>query len=527
MLTTGRGDARGFGGAVASPHVLTSITAIEVLSRGGNAVDAAIAANAVQGAVAPETCGIGGDLFALIWRPGDPRPAALNASGWAGSNVSAATMRSEGHDVIPNDHPASVSIPGAVAGWFTLAERFGTMPVADLLTAAIRHAERGFPASHELARATDARRDQLLAGPSGRELLGGSRVVSEGDRVRRPLLARTLRRIGDEGRPGFYSGSVAGDITAATGGLITLEDLDGFDPEWVDPLRKEVFGSVGWTIGPNTQGYLTLATLRILEMLQSEFDAEDPASHHRLIEAYRSIATERDDIVTDARFAPVPDERLLDDERLADFADRIGDRAGRFEAPRPKPAGTAYLCVVDDDGMGVSLIQSNFHGLGSGIGAGDSGFLLHNRGAGASLVAGHPNELMPGKRPLHTLSPTIWSRGGELSLVLGTRGGHQQPQLLAQVSAHHLAAGDEPRVAQSRPRWTTEHFAPGTTSSLRLESSYAVDIVDDLRTRGHTIELVEGPTGGWGPISMIAVGSDGLRTAAADPRVATSSALVT
>ena len=320
---------------------------------------------------------------------------------------------------------------------------------------------------------------------------------------------------------------MAGDITAATGGLITLEDLDGFDPEWVDPLRKEVFGSVGWTIGPNTQGYLTLATLRILEMLQSEFDAEDPASHHRLIEAYRSIATERDDIVTDARFAPIPDERLLDDERLADFADRIGDRAGRFEAPRPKPAGTAYLCVVDDDGMGVSLIQSNFHGLGSGIGAGDSGFLLHNRGAGASLVAGHPNELMPGKRPLHTLSPTIWSRGGELSLVLGTRGGHQQPQLLAQVSAHHLAAGDEPRVAQSRPRWTTEHFAPGTTSSLRLESSYAVDIVDDLRTRGHTIELVEGPTGGWGPISMIAVGSDGLRTAAADPRVATSSALVT
>lgn len=527
MLTTGRGDACGFAGAVASPHVLTSITAIEVLSQGGNAVDAAIAANAVQGTVAPETCGVGGDLFALIWLPGADRPFALNASGWAGSHVSAESMRAEGHEVIPQDHPASVSIPGAVAGWFTLAERFGTRAVADLLAPAIRHAERGFPASSEFARATGARRAELLAGPSGRELFGDSRDVAEGARIQRPLLAQTLRRIGSEGRSGFYEGPVARDIADATGGLITLEDLAGFEPEFVEPLRKEVFGSVGWTIGPNSQGYLTLATLRILELLGSDFGPDDPESHHRIIEAYRSIAAERDDVVTDARFAPIPYGRLLDDDRLADFADRITDTAGRFDAPRPKPAGTAYLCVVDEDGLGVSLIQSNFHGLGSGIGAGASGFLLHNRGAGACLVSGHPNELMPGKRPLHTLAPTIWSRDGELSLVLGTRGGHQQPQLLAQVAAHLLAAGEEPRITQSRPRWTTEHFASGAASSIRMENSFDPLIVDDLRRRGHEIELVEGPTGGWGPISMISIGSRGLRTAAADPRVATTSALVT
>ena len=174
--------------------------------------------------------------------------------------------------------------------------------------------------------------------------------------------------------------------------------------------------------------------------------------------------------------------------------------------------------------MGVSLIQSNFHGLGSLIGTAESGFLLHNRGAGACLHEGHPNELAPGKRPLHTLSPTIWSTDGALRMVLGTRGGHQQPQLLAQV-ASHLFAGDEPWVAQARPRWTTETFAPGTDSKLRLEPGFDDSITADLVSRGHEIEIVDGYTGGWGPISMILVAPTGLRTAAADPRVETSSAL--
>jgi gamma-glutamyltranspeptidase/glutathione hydrolase len=525
LLTTGRGQAQGFGGAVASPHVLTSIAAMEVLSRGGNAVDAAIAANAVQGTVAPETCGIGGDLFALVWKPGASAPEALNASGWAGSKVSAESMRDDGHTSIPNDHPVSVSIPGAVAGWFALADRFGTSSVGSLLARAIHHAIEGFAASDEFSRATDGRRADLQLSESGLELLGGSEAAGTGDRVRRPLLAETLGRIAEEGREGFYAGPVASDISGATGGLITLADLDGYRPEYVEPVGKLVLGSMGWTIGPNSQGYLTLATLRILEMLQPSFDPDDPASHHRLIEAYRAIAQERDDTVTDARFAPMSGTELLDDDRLARIAGQIGDSAGRFGTPDPKPGGTAYLCVVDADGMGVSLIQSNFHGLGSGIGAGSSGFLLHNRGAGASLRSGHPNELAPGKRPLHTLSPTIWAREGRLRLVLGTRGGHQQPQLLAQVAAH-LAHGDEPWMAQARPRWTTETFAPGSESALLMESSYPSEIVDDLRSRGHEIEIVGGPTGGWGPISMVAIDENGLRTAAADPRVDTSSALV-
>jgi gamma-glutamyltranspeptidase/glutathione hydrolase len=215
---------------------------------------------------------------------------------------------------------------------------------------------------------------------------------------------------------------------------------------------------------------------------------------------------------------------LLADDRLTAIAEQVGATAGRYPHPSPKPGGTAYLCVVDAGGMGVSLIQSNFHGLGSLIGTAESGFLLHNRGAGASLEAGHPNELAPGKRPLHTLSPTIWSNDGALRMVLGTRGGHQQPQLLAQIVAH-LSSGDEPWVAQARPRWSTSTFAPGTASQIRIESAFDESIATDLKSRGHGIETVDGYTGGWGPISMISVDPDGLRTAAADPRVETSSAL--
>ena len=520
VAPTGRGQVSGYGGAV------TSLTAIDVLSRGGNAIDAAIAANAVQGAVAPETCGIGGDLFALVWESdAAARPVALNASGWAGSNVSASSMRAEGLTTIPNDHPASVSIPGAVAGWFALAERFGSIDVATLLEPAIRHATDGFPASTEFVRATSARRQQLGAQPSGAELLASGPAV--GVAVRRPLHAATLSRIAELGLDGFYAGPVAESIAAATEDLVTVEDLAAYEPEFIDPISKELFGATGWTIGPNSQGYLTLATLRILELVNGGYDPTDGESHHQLMESYRALAHERDDVVTDARHAPSSGADLLDDARLEAIADQIGPDAGTYPRPSRQPGGTAYLCVMDRSGMAVSLIQSNFHGLGSGIGAGESGFLLHSRGAGANLIEGHPNELQPGKRPLHTLSPTIWTRNGRLSLVLGTRGGHQQPQLLAQVAANHLAHGDEPWLAQSRPRWHMSDVGPSTKSVSRVEPAMSGQIIDELRRRGHAVEIVEpGSTRGWGPVSMISVDADGLRTAGADPRVETSCALV-
>ena len=524
-MTTGRGQAQGFNGAVSSPHSLTSLAAIEVLSAGGNAVDAAIAANATQGAVAPETCGIGGDLFALVWEPGATEPTALNASGQAGSGVSASALRDEGHTAIPFDHPSSVSIPGAVAGWQALLDRYGSRSLSDLLTTSISHVADGFPASDEFARATRSRFDQLAAQPSGAEFYPDGEPVSVGQRVRRPMLAATLEAIASDGPDAFYAGSVAKDVSDATTGQITMDDLAGFEPSWVPPVSKRVFGHKGWTIGPNTQGYLTLATLRVFEMLRNTFDPDDPSCHHALIEAYRSLAWERDELITDPAFAPMSSDELLDDDRLAAVAATIGATAGTFPLPQRQPEGTAYFCVVDTNGLAVSLIQSNFHGIGSGIGAGRSGFILHNRGAGACLVSGHPNELAPGKQPLHTLSPTIWGDGPSASMVLGARGGHQQPQLLAQLGAHLVANSDEPWVAQARPRWTMDEFSKGSASQVLVEPTVGGEIVSDLESRGHNVTRVEGKTGGWGPVSVITVSSDGLRTAAADPRVDTSSAL--
>ena len=359
--------------------------------------------------------------------------------------------------------------------------------------------------------------------PSGAELCPSA--VKVGSRVRRPLHAATLDRISSFGLDGFYTGPVAEDISEATGNLITVEDLASYDPEFVEPVGLDVFGTTGWTIGPNSQGYLTLAALRILEMTGVEYDPEDGESQHLLIEAYRAVAVERDDVVTDARHSPMSGRELLDDSRLRAISEQIDGQARSVDRPSPQPGGTAYLCVVDRSGMGVSLIQSNFHGLGSGIGAGRSGFLLHNRGAGANLIEGHPNELMPGKRPLHTLAPTIWSRRGSLALVLGTRGGHQQPQLLAQVAANHLAHGDDPWIAQARPRWNISDYANSKDSTPTVEAAMSEDIISDLRSRGHQVDVEASATGGWGPVSMIAVDEAGLRTAAADPRVDTSSAL--
>lgn len=525
MITTGRGQVSGFRFAVSSAHNATSLVAARILEGGGNAVDAAIAANAVQGTVAPETCGIGGDLFALVWEPGAAAPAALNSSGWAGSGVSASELRDRGLDAIPDDHPSSVSIPGAVDGWFELAARFGSRTVADLIGPAMAYAADGFPASSEFCRATEARFDRLVGQESTADWYPAGRPAQVGDRIQRPLLHATFERIASAGRDGFYLGSVARDISGATGGQITVEDLASFRPDWVEPVSTSTLGVTGWTIGPNSQGYVTLAALRVFEMTGGAFDSEDPACHHRLIESYRAVAAERDDIVSDPTTAPIPPADLLADDRLERIARSVGARAGVFPAPAPRPAGTSYLNVVDSSGLAVSLIQSNFHGLGSNIGAGSAGFLLHNRGAGATLEPGHPNELMPGRRPFHTLAPTIWSRDGAVAAILGTRGGHQQPQLLVQVAAHLFGAGQEPWEAQARPRWSMRDFSASSSSKLRTEPSFDHRIVEDLRARGHAIEEMSGPTGGWGPVSVITTRHDGLFTAAADPRVDTALAL--
>lgn len=513
-------------GIVVSPHVLASRAGIEILTGGGNAVDAAIAVDAMLGVVLPDTCGPGGDLFALVHRPGNAEPITLNASGRAGSGVSADDLRDRDLGEIPFRSPWSVTVPGCVDGWIALNDRFGSLPLARILAPAIAAARDGFPASSELSGTLNRIRDLLIGQPSSGELYPGGEPPAPGATLRRPAFADTLEAVATEGRDGFYDLEVAAGIRAASNGAITPEDLARVQAEWIRPASLELFGRTAWTIPPNSQGYLTLATLAVFTLLDAPVDPLDPRFHHLLVEAYRAMAWERADTVADPDHALRPVSDLLDPARLAERARRIDpDRATRWPVPTAAPGGTAYMTVLDGSGMGISLIQSNFAGIGSGLSAGSTGVWLHNRGAGFNLLPGHPNEYAPGKRPLHTLSPTLWTRDGALSLLLGTRGGDQQPQYLAQFAAHRFHAGLTPDDSQLAPRWHADQPLPGTDSELRVESRMAPSIVDGLRSRGHSVALAADVEPGWGPISVIDV--DAGRIGAADPRISTSAALTT
>jgi len=494
------------------------------MERGGNAVDGAIAANAVQGVVAPDTCGVGGDLFALVHRPGDAAPTVLNASGVAGSGTSAEVLR-RSHSEMPYRHPWTVTVPGCVAGWSELSDKWGLLPLERALGPAIELAKNGFPVSVELSDSLRRIQDLIRFQPSAAPLYLKGEAPAAGTTLRRPGLASTLEGIAAAGPSAFYTGPVAEDIVAASAGGLTSDDLAAVMTDWVEPIGIDVFGLTGWTVPPNTQGYLTLAACWLFEQLGAPPDPSDPAFVHAAIEAYRAVAWERDDLVADPATAPLDAAALLAPDRLEKHLSGISlESTAEWPSPAPAPGGTAYMCVRDGDGLGVSLIQSNFAGIGSGLAAGDTGVFLQNRGAGFNLIPGHPNELMPGRRPLHTLAPTLWTSNGELRLLLGTRGGQYQPQLLVQMAAH-LLYSEAPRAeSQPHPRWQVDGWGPGDDHVVRLEERTMPAVVAGLEDRGHTTERVPDWIAGWGPVSLIGIDGDGAY-AAADPRVSSSAAL--
>lgn len=517
-------EYRGSGAVAVTPHHLATEAALSVMREGGNAADAVIAANAVLGTVLPTTCGVGGDLFAIVHRPGMEAPEVLNASGRGGSGLDADALRAGGLKAIPRRSPESITVPGCVDGWEALAGRHGSRNLARLLAPAISLAEDGFEVSKELA--DDLVRIQgVVAGQDpARALYPGGSPPPPGTVLRRPDLAGTLGAIATEGRHAFYSGRVAAAIVAATDGVLAAADLEANRPDWVPALGADLFGLRAWTVPPNSQGYLTLAAATLFEALDTDPDPADPAFHHALIEAYRAVAWERDLLVSDPSTAPMDPSELLDRARLLPRIRRISDHGvSRWAAPRRLPGGTAYFCAVDPSGMAVSCIQSNFTGIGSGIGATGTGVFLHNRGAGFTLEQGHPNEATPGRRPMHTLSPTLWTRCDSVAMLLGTRGGDQQPQYLLQMAALMLAAGLSPPEAQRSWRWHAEG-RNRYRSVLSCELGVPEEVVAGLRARGHAVESGPGLRPGWGPVSVVAVAPDGTRWAAADPRVGTASA---
>ena len=493
------------------------------MDAGGSAADGVIAANAVLGMVLPSTCGIGGDLFALVHRTGMARPEVLNASGRGGSGLSAAALRDAGHVRMPTYGAPTISVPGCVDGWEALQARHGHLDLTEVLKDAITLGEEGFEVSVEFADSLARLADSLRGQSSAAALYPSRKPPAPGETLKRRDLASTLRQIAAGGRAAFYEGEVATSIAAATKGILTIDDLSANTVDWVDPIGIDVFGLTGWTIPPNSQGYITLAAAWAFERLGESADHTDPAFHHALIEAYRAFAWERNDVVADPDHVPWKLEEYLAPDRLERRLEVLRpDAVADWPEPTPGPAGTAYFCAIDADGMTVSCIQSNYFGIGSRISAGTTGVFLHNRAAGFSVIEGHPNEAAPGKRPLHTLSPTLWTRDIEPALVLGTRGGDQQPQYLLQMAAAMLHADLDPAQAQGQPRWSISNGGSGSGSVVSVESGMPERVVSGLGAAGHTVTPGPALTPGWGPVSVIAIDTTGVRTAAADPRITTA-----
>ncbi len=507
-------------GAVASADQLATQAGMTILARGGNAVDAAIATNAAMAVVGPHMCGIGGDLFALVVDQGEI--TALNASGRAGSGASAAALRAAGHTRVGHRHDINaVTVPGCVDGWVALHERFARLPLADLLAPAIELATSGFPASPLLSASLDTLDD------AGRRQLRAltSQSPTPGSRMALPGVARTLHAIADSGRAGLYEGEFGAGLRRLGDGLFTADDLLACQADWVEPLISDVFGVQLATIPPNSQGYLVLGAARLAQGFGIPSDADDAAWAHVLVECALAAGYDRPEVLH---------ERASGDALLAAVDQRIdqidAERAGRTAAPAAD-GDTTYLCTADGDGMAVSLIQSNASGFGSWLAEPDTGIGLHNRGLGFSLVAGHPAELGPGRRPPHTLAPAAAVQDGRLAAVFGTMGGDAQPQILLQIATRLFVHGESPASAIAAGRWalTSEGTGFDTWTAdggpLVAVEGHASDAwAAGLTRRGHRVSRADPFSGAFGHAHAITLDPGGCLHAAADPRTVVGSA---
>ena len=505
-------------GAVAAASHLAAAAGLRMLDRGGNAADAAVAAAAAMAVIGPHMCGLGGDMFALVV-DGGGAPAALNGSGRAGSGADPAGLRAAGAREMPFLYDIrSVTIPGCVDGLVELHERYGTLRLADLLAPAQRLAEAGFPVSPTLADASAelGRRERVLAFGSAEPLVSGRRLVLPG-------VGRALRAIAEGGRDGFYLGPAGADLLAVGGGEFTGDDLRARQADWVRPLRLGAFGRHLWTIPPNSQGYLALAGAWIAEQVGLPDDPADEQWAFLLVEAARQAAFDRPTVLHEHADGAA----LLAESRLGPRAAAVAEQAARGLADVYDDGGTTYVCAVDSEHMGVSLIMSNAAEFGSRLVLPGHGIFLHNRGMGFSLRPGEPAEYGPARRPPHTLSPlAVTSPAGALEAVLGTMGGDAQPQVLLQLLVRMLALGQEPGQAIAAPRWVLSR-EPTTAFDIwhlddppliRIEHDAPLAWAPGLRARGY--EVIESPPGDqdFGHAQAIRVTGDGLLSGAADPR---------
>ena len=479
------------GGIVATSHYLASQAGAQILARGGSAMDAAIAANAVLGVTEPMMNGIGGDLFLLYWDAKSGKLYGLNASGWAPQKLTPAYLNREGFHTMPHDGIHSVTVPGTVDGWSKAHQRFGKLAWKDLFAPAIYYADHGYAVPEIIHEYWAESLEKLQKTPEAtRVFLPAGKVPELGSTFRNPDLAKTLRLVAQQGRDVFYKGEIAQAIvntSSAMGGTMRLEDLAEFSSEWVEPISSSYRGWTIYELPPNGQGMAALEMLNIMSTFTPDQSGPaSPAELHKRMEAMKLAYADLYRYNADPKFAKVPVTGLLSEEHARQRAGLIDpDKANcNPGAGAVASSDTTYLSVVDKEGNIVSLIQSNYSAFGSGVVVKGAGFALQNRGGLFTLEAGHPNVLAPRKRPFHTIIPAFMERG-DIHIGFGIMGGANQPLAHAQFVSNFVDYGMNIQAALEAPRFTVT--SGEVTCDLFIESRIKPEVLEALRGKGHNL----------------------------------------
>jgi len=518
-------------GMAATSQPLATQVALDILQQGGNAIDAAIAANAMLGLVEPTGNGIGGDLFAIVWDAESRKLYGLNASGRSPYSLTLEWFQQQGLVSIPSHGPLPVTVPGAVDGWFELHERFGKLPMQQVLAPAIQYAQEGFPVSELIAYYWQRSVPTLEVWAGFKEVyMPGGKAPQKGEIFRNPALARTLQAIADGGRDAFYKGDIARTIDAfmqREGGFLSYRDLAEHTSTWVEPVSTNYRGYEVWELPPNGQGIAALQILNLLEhydLSKMGFGSADYV--HLFVEAKKLVFEDRARWYADPDFNDIPVAELISKEYAARRRELIDlDRAAdTFEAGNPalEEGDTIYLTVADADRNMISLIQSNYRGMGTGLSPDGLGFILQDRGELFTLEEGQFNTYEPHKRPFHTIIPAFVTKDGEPHMSFGVMGGATQPQAHAQIIINMVdfgmnlqEAGDAPRILhQGSSQPTGETMLDGGT--VVLETGFPYETIRDLVGRGHAVGWDVGPYGGYQAILLD--GNEGVYFGASESR---------